>query len=83
MDERRFRIGLQSGCIVHDAMGVMVKGNDARWRYWIEFDGRVVPGHGEFPPTRAGHARLKATAAEHFERLLWPTQRHGTPEDIQ
>lgn len=84
MGERRFRLNVQSGCIVHcEAMGVMVKGEDARWRYWIELDGRCIPGDGAFPSTRDGHAQLKARAREQLWNIVFPPPRAGVPEDMQ
>lgn len=83
MGELRFKVELCSGCTVYDAVGVMVKGDDARWRYWLEFNGRVVPGIGDYPPTRGGHARLKACARDQLGDLLWPPRRAGAPEDVQ
>ncbi|HEX5960081.1 MAG TPA: hypothetical protein VFY97_02405 [Rhodanobacteraceae bacterium] len=83
MGERRFKIELGAMCIREEAVGVMVKGDDGLWRYWLEFDGRCIPGVGEFPPTRAGHARLKARAADQFESLVYGHRRSGTPEDVQ
>lgn len=84
MSERRFRLKVQSGCVVHcAAMGVMVQGEDARWRYWIELNGRCIPGAGEFPPTREGHARLKACAGEQLWSMVLPPPRAGVAEDVQ
>ncbi len=82
MSERRFKLTL-GACVVYEATGVMVKGEDGQWRYWIEFDRRLFPGQGEFPPTRAGHARLKACAADQFEALVYGRRRSDTPEDIR
>ena len=82
MTERRFKLSIGT-CLVVEATGVMVKGDDGWWRYWIEFDRRVIPGPDEFPPTRAGHARLKARAADQFEAMVYGRRRSGSPEDIQ
>ena len=83
MAERRFKLELQSGCLVCEATGVRVQGEDSLWRYWIEFDERCIAGFGEFPPTRAGHARLKACAVDQFESLVHGRHRSGMPGDIQ
>jgi len=84
MGERRFRLIVQSGCITcREAGGVMVKGEDARWRYWIELDGRCIPGGGEFPPTRDGHVRLKSRATEQLWAIVFPPPRTGVREDVQ
>jgi hypothetical protein len=84
MGERRFRLSVQTGCITQcEAMGVMVKGEDARWRYWIELDGRCIPGEDAFPPTREGHARLKRRASGQLWARVFPPPRAGVPEDVQ
>lgn len=83
MTERRFRLELRDGCLWYEAMGVRVKGEDNQWRYWLEFDGCCIPGHGVFPPTRAGYARLKVCAREQLARIVWPPRRLDVPEDMQ
>jgi hypothetical protein len=83
MSERRFKLERRSGSRTCRAVGVMTKGEDELWRYWIEFDGHCIPGLGEFPPTRAGHARLKACAWDQLEQLVRPPHRRGSHEDVQ
>ncbi|MBS0195085.1 MAG: hypothetical protein JSR34_12685 [Proteobacteria bacterium] len=83
MSECRFPIRVQIFCLVDEATGVMVKGGDGNWRYWIEFDGRCIPGDGEFSSTREGTARLQARAEEQLWKIIYPPSRSGLSEDIQ
>lgn len=85
MSELRFRLVRCEGCLVDEVGAVMVKGEDRRWRYWIEFQGQVIPGEGDFAATRNGHVRLKARALDQFERLLLqrPGHAYGTRDSAR